>query len=331
MSKKKIAINGFGRIGRLTFRNLINNSNIEIVAINDLTDNTTLAHLLKNDSVHGRFEGEVSSDDNSITVNGHRIVALSERNPAALPWKEHNIDVVLECTGRFRKRDQASMHLEAGAKKVLLSAPAKSDDIKTIVIGVNDHELTGDEDIISNASCTTNCLAPICKVITDNYTLLKGSMSTVHAYTADQRLQDAPHRDLRRARAAAINIVPTTTGAAAATAIVVPAVKDKLMAMAFRVPVPTGSMIELNVLLKEEVSKQEILDLFKSKADGEMQHIMEYNTEALVSSDIVGNKYSTILDTQLFDVLEGNFVKIVSWYDNEAGYSARLADLVNLV
>lgn len=331
MSKKKIAINGFGRIGRLTFRNLINNSNIEIVAINDLTDNATLAHLLKNDSVHGRFEGEVSSDDNSITVNGHRIVALSERNPAALPWKEHNIDVVLECTGIFRTREKASMHLEAGAKKVLLSAPAKSDDIKTVVIGVNDHELTGDEDIISNASCTTNCLAPICKVITDNYTLLKGSMSTVHAYTADQRLQDAPHRDLRRARAAAINIVPTTTGAAAATAIVVPAVKDKLMAMAFRVPVPTGSMIELNILLKEEVSKQEILDLFKSKADGDMKHIMEYNTDPLVSSDIVGNKHSTILDTQLFDVLDNNFVKIVSWYDNEAGYSARLADLVDLV
>ena len=328
MSKKRVAINGFGRIGRLTFRNLLNDENIEVVAINDLTDNATLAHLLKFDSVHGRFDGTVTATDTHLVVNGKEIQASSERNPEALNWAELSIDTVLECTGIFRDRAGATKHLTAGAKKVILSAPAKGTDIKTIVLGVNDDELTGEEDILSNASCTTNCLAPICKILTDNFTVVKGSMSTTHGYTADQRLQDAPHSDLRRARAAAINIVPTTTGAATATALVVPAIKDKLTSMAFRVPIPTGSMIELNVLIEESTDLESLKALFKEQADTRMKGILEYSTDHLVSSDIVGNSHSSIFDSNLTNVMEGNFIKIVSWYDNEAGYSARLAQLV---
>lgn len=329
MSKKRVAINGFGRIGRLTFRNLLKSSDIEVVAINDLTDNATLAHLLKFDSVHGRFDGTVTATDTHLIVNGKEIQASSERNPEALNWSELGVDTVLECTGIFRNTEGASKHITAGAKKVILSAPAKSADIKTIVLGVNDDELTGEEKILSNASCTTNCLAPICKILTDNFTVVKGSMSTIHGYTADQRLQDAPHSDLRRARAAAINIVPTTTGAATATALVVPAIKDKLTSMAFRVPIPTGSMIELNVLIEESTDVDSLKDLFKKHADGNMNGILEYSTDHLVSSDIVGNQHSSILDSNLVSVKEGNFLKIVSWYDNEAGYSARLAQLVS--
>lgn len=328
MAKKRVAINGFGRIGRLTFRNLQENDSVEVVAINDLTDNQTLAQLLKFDSVHGRFDGTVSADDQYLTVNGKKIVASSERNPEALPWSELNIDVVLECTGIFTTREKASMHLTAGAKKVILSAPAKSEDIKTIVLGVNQDSLTGDEDILSNASCTTNCLSPIAKILTKHYNVVKGSMTTIHAYTADQNIQDAPHKDLRRARAAAINIVPTSTGAASATALVVPAIKDKLLAMAIRVPVPSGSCVELNVELKENVTVDEINNLFKEYAEGSMKGILEYSTDPLVSSDILGNKHSSIFDSLLTDVIGGNFVKIVSWYDNEAGYSARLAELL---
>lgn len=327
MGKKRIAINGFGRIGRLTFRNLLANNDVEVVAINDLTDNATLAHLLRYDSAHGQFDGTVSSTEDSITINGNKILATAIRNPAELPWKENEIDVVLECTGRFRKREQASMHLEAGAKKVILSAPAKSNDITTIVLGVNDDELKGDEDIISNASCTTNCLAPVCKIIHENWGFQRGSLTTTHAYTADQRLQDAPHRDLRRGRAAAYNIVPTSTGAANAVGIVYPAVKDKMFAMAIRVPVITGSLIELNVLVDKNVTKEEVNATFKKYADGEMKNVLQYVDAPLVSSDIMSNPYSSIFDSQLTDVLEGNFVKVVSWYDNEAGYSARLADL----
>lgn len=330
MSKKRVAINGFGRIGRLTFRSLMNSDSVEVVAINDLTDNATLAHLLKYDSNHGKLDAEISATDDHIIVNGKEILALSERNPGALPWKENNIDTVLECTGFFRKREQAGLHIEAGAKRVILSAPAKSDDIKTIVLGVNGDELSDEDDIISNASCTTNCLAPICKIITDNYKLITGTMSTVHAYTSNQKLQDAPHKDLRRGRAAAMNIVPTTTGAAIATAIVVPAVKDKIMSMSYRVPVSTGSIIELSILLEEDVTREELLSLFKKHADTDMKGILEYNTDPIVSTDIVGSPYSSILDTQLLEVINGNFVKIVAWYDNEAGYSARLADLVEM-
>ena len=327
MAKKRIAINGFGRIGRLTFRNLLKNSDVEVVAINDLTDNATLAHLLKYDSAHGAFDGTVTSTADSLVVNGTSILATAIRNPAELPWKENNIDVVLECTGIFRDRAKASMHLEAGAKKVVLSAPAKGKDIKTIVLGVNDNELTGSEDILSNASCTTNCLAPVCKVIDENWGFQRGSLTTTHAYTADQKIQDAPHSDLRRARAAAYNIVPTSTGAANAVGLVYPNVQDKMFAMAIRVPTITGSLIELNVLLDKNVTKEEVNAKFKENAEGAMKGVLQYETDPIVSSDIVGNKHSSIFDSMLTDVLGGNMLKVVSWYDNEAGYSARLADL----
>ncbi len=327
MAKKRIAINGFGRIGRLTFRNLINNKDIEVVAINDLTDNDTLAHLLKYDSAHGKFDGTVSATKDSLIVNGQSILATSIRNPAELPWKENNIDVVLECTGIFRDRKKASMHIEAGASKVVLSAPAKGTDIQTIVLGVNDGDLKGHEDIVSNASCTTNCLAPVCKIIDENWGFQRGSLTTTHAYTADQRIQDAPHSDLRRARAAAYNLVPTSTGAANAVGLVYPAVTNKMFAMAIRVPIITGSLIELNILVDKNVTKEEVNAKFKEYADGSMKGILEYVDDPIVSSDIVGNKHSSIFDSLLTDVLEGNFIKVVSWYDNEAGYSARLADL----
>jgi len=327
MAKKRIAINGFGRIGRLTFRNLLKNADVEVVAINDLTDNATLAHLLKYDSAHGAFDGTVSSTADSLVVNGNSILATAIRNPAELPWKENNIDVVLECTGIFRDRAKASMHLEAGASKVVLSAPAKGKDIKTIVLGVNDDELTGSEDILSNASCTTNCLAPVCKIIDQNWGFQRGSLTTTHAYTADQKIQDAPHSDLRRARAAAFNIVPTSTGAANAVGLVYPNVLDKMFAMAIRVPTITGSLIELNVLLDKNVTVEEVNAKFKENADGAMKGVLQYETDPIVSSDIVGNKHSSIFDSMLTDVLGGNMLKVVSWYDNEAGYSARLADL----
>jgi glyceraldehyde 3-phosphate dehydrogenase len=327
MAKKRIAINGFGRIGRLTFRNLINNDSVEVVAINDLTDNGTLAHLLKFDSAHGKFNGTVDFTDDSLIVNGKSILATAIRNPAELPWKENSVDVVLECTGIFRDRAKAGLHIQAGASKVVISAPAKGSDIKTIVLGVNDNELTGKEDILSNASCTTNCLAPVVKIINDNWGFVKGSLTTTHAYTSDQNIQDAPHSDLRRARAAAFNIVPTSTGAATAVGKVIPAVQGKMFAIAVRVPVITGSMIELNVITEKNVTIDEINAKFKEIAEGAMKGVLEYETSPLVSSDIVGNKHSSIFDSLLTDVMDGNMVKIVSWYDNEAGYSARLADL----
>ena len=328
MSKKKIAINGFGRIGRLTFRNLLNDDSVEVVAINDLTDNATLAHLLKYDSAHGIFQGTVDHTDNSLIVNGTSILATAIRNPEELPWAENNIDVVLECTGIFRDRPGASKHITAGAKKVVISAPAKGSDIKTIVLGVNGHELTGEEDILSNASCTTNCLAPVVKVINDNWGFNMGSLTTTHAYTSDQNIQDAPHSDLRRARAAAFNIIPTSTGAASAVGKVIPEVEGKLFAIALRVPVLTGSIIELNCIVDNEVSIEEINAKFKEMADGPMKGVLEYSDDPLVSSDIVGNKHSSIFDSQLTDVM-GKMIKVVSWYDNEAGYSARLADLTS--
>ncbi len=322
---KRVAINGFGRIGRLTFRNLLNNNDIEVVAINDLTDNKTLAHLLKYDSAHGIFEGTVSSTDDSITVNGNKIHASAERDPSNLPWGELNVDVVLECTGIFRNGPGARKHIEAGAKKVVISAPAKDDAFKTIVLGVNDSEL-GDDQLISNASCTTNCLAPVIKILEDNLGIVQGSLTTTHAYTSDQRIQDAPHSDLRRARACAYNIVPTSTGAANAVGKVIPSVKGKLFAMALRVPIITGSLIELNVIVEKEMSIADINALFKKYAEGEMKGVLQYVDDPIVSSDIVRNPHSSIFDSLLTDV-SGKFVKIVSWYDNEAGYSARLADL----
>lgn len=327
MSKKRVAINGFGRIGRLTFRNLLKEDSVEVVAINDLTDNGTLAHLLKYDSAHGKFDGTVEYTDEALIVNGKEILATAIRNPEELPWKENNIDTVLECTGIFRDRTKASMHLTAGARRVLLSAPAKSADITTVVLGVNEDVLSDDADIISNASCTTNCLAPVVKVIEDNWGMDKGSLTTTHAYTSDQNIQDSPHSDLRRARAAAFNIVPTSTGAASAVGKVIPSVKGKLFAIAVRVPIITGSMIELNVLLNKDVTAEEVNAKFKEAAEGPMKGVLEYCTDPIVSADIVGNKYSSIFDSQLTDVMGGNFLKVVSWYDNEAGYSARLADL----
>ena len=322
---KRVAINGFGRIGRLTFRNLLDKEGIEVVAINDLTDNKTLAHLLKYDSAHGQFDGTVESTVDTITVNGNKIHASAERDPSQLPWSDLNIDVVLECTGIFRNGEGARKHITAGAKKVVISAPAKDDSFKTIVLGVNDNEL-GDQDLISNASCTTNCLAPVIKILEDNLGIVQGSLTTTHAYTSDQNIQDAPHSDLRRARACAYNIVPTSTGAASAVGKVIPSVKGKLFAMALRVPVITGSLIELNVIVEKEMTVEEINKLFKSYADGAMKGILQYTEDPIVSSDIVRNPHSSIFDSLLTDV-NGKFVKIVSWYDNEAGYSARLADL----
>ncbi|MCB9320192.1 MAG: type I glyceraldehyde-3-phosphate dehydrogenase [Lewinellaceae bacterium] len=325
---KRIAINGFGRIGRLTFRNLIDNPEVEVVAINDLTDNETLAHLLKYDTAHGPFKGTVSATDEHLIVNGKKILASAIKDPATLPWKENNIDVVLECTGIFTSADKVAKHLEAGAKKVVISAPGKGAGIKTIVLGVNGEEIADDITIYSNASCTTNCLTPVVKVVMDNWGLQFGSMSTIHAYTGDQNIQDAPHRDLRRARAAAQNIVPTSTGAANAVSEVIPAVKGKFFAIALRVPVITGSMIECNFMLEKNVTVEEVNAAFKKAAsEGPLKGILEYTEDPIVSSDIIGNKHSSIFDAGLTDVKNGNFVKLVSWYDNESGYSARLADL----
>lgn len=326
MVKIKVAINGFGRIGRLSFRKLIENESIEIVAINDLTDNATLAHLLKYDSIHGRFSGQVTSDKDSITVNGHRIHAFAERDPKQLPWKHLQVDVVLESTGRFVDEAGAGQHLQAGCKKVIISAPAKG-NVPTVVLGVNDGILTGTEQIISNASCTTNCLAPMAKVLDDAFGIEKGFMTTVHAYTADQNLQDAPHSDLRRARAAALSIVPTSTGAAKAIGLVLPGLKGRLDGNALRVPVPDGSLTDLTVLLKRSVTAEEINAAMKLAAEGPMKGILEYATDPLVSSDIVGNSHSCIFDSEL-TTASGTLAKVVGWYDNEYGYSSRVADLI---
>lgn len=328
---KKVAINGFGRIGRLTFRNLLTNPDIEVVAINDLTANATLAHLLKYDSSQGKFSGTVDSTDEHLIVNGKKIFASAERNPANLPWKELGVDVVLECTGIFLSSDKAALHLEAGAKRVVLSAPGKGDDIKTIVLGVNDDNLDINTKIFSNASCTTNCFAPVVKLLNDNWKIKVGSMTTTHAYTSDQNIQDAPHKDLRRARAAAVNIVPTSTGAAKAIGPVVPEVAGKISAIALRVPVVSGSLIELNVLVEKNTTAEEINKVFKAASEGRMKGVLEYCTDEIVSSDILQNPHSSIFDSLMTNVMGGNFVKVVSWYDNEAGYSARLADLTTRI
>lgn len=326
---KRIAINGFGRIGRITFRNLLEMDGIEIVAINDLTDNHTLAHLLKYDSVQGKFNGEVSSDDQYIYVNGKQIHAIAERDPTKLPWGEMNIDVVIESTGRFTDIKSASAHLEAGAKKVVISAPAKG-EMPTVVLGVNDHVIAPEHNIYSNASCTTNCLAPMVKVLDDAFGIEMGFMTTVHAYTADQRLQDAPHEDLRRARAAALSIVPTSTGAAKAVGLVLPHLNGKLNGNAMRVPVPTGSVTDFTAIVKKSATAAEINAAFKAASEAGLKGILEYCVDPIVSADIVGSKYSCIFDADL-TMAQGNMVKVVGWYDNEAGYSARLADLANRV
>jgi len=325
----KVAINGFGRIGRLTFKSLLNRSNIEVVAINDLTDTKTLAHLLKYDSVHGRFPGTVEASADGIIVNGKEIRIYAERDPANLPWGDLGVDIVLESTGFFVDEDGAGGHLQAGAKKVVISAPAKG-NIPTVVLGVNDDILTGSETILSNASCTTNCLAPMAKVLDDAFGIEKGYITTIHAYTSDQRLQDSPHKDLRRARAAAYSIIPTSTGAAKAVGLVLPHLQGKLDGCAMRVPIPDGSLTDLTVMLKNEASVEEINTAMKLAADGPMKGILEYTEDPIVSIDIIGNPHSCIFDSGMTSSM-GNLVKVVGWYDNEAGYSSRAADLIERI
>ena len=327
----RVGINGFGRIGRNYFRALLaSGADIEIVGVNDLTDNTTLAHLLKYDSILGRLGREVTSDADSITVGGKSFRALAERDPAALPWGELGADVVIESTGHFTDAGKAKAHIDGGAKKVIISAPAKNEDI-TIVMGIND----GDYDpakhhVISNASCTTNCLAPMAKVLLEEFGIVKGLMTTIHAYTNDQVILDFPHKDLRRARAAATNMIPTTTGAAKAISLVIPELKGKLDGYAMRVPVPTGSATDLTVTLGRETTKEEINAAYKKAADGPLKAILDYTEDPIVSSDIVTAPASCTLDALLTNVT-GSLAKVVGWYDNEWGYSNRLVDLTAIV
>lgn len=323
-----VAINGFGRIGRMVFKAGHGDKNINFVALNDLTDTKTLAHLLKYDSVHGKFRGEVEYSDDALIVNGKEIKVFAKKDPAELPWKELGIDVVVESTGFFLTKELASKHIEAGAKKVLLSAPAKEKEIKTIVKGVNEHDIQDSDLIISNASCTTNCLAPLVKVLNDNFGVVRGLMTTVHGYTGDQKLVDAPHKDLRRARSAAVSIIPTSTGAAKAVGRVIPELNGKLDGMAMRVPVPDGSITDFVCELKEIVTAEKVNELFKDVATNHLQSVLEYVEDEIVSADIIGNSHSSIFDSKLTKVIDGNFVKVVSWYDNEWGYSNRMIDLI---
>jgi glyceraldehyde 3-phosphate dehydrogenase len=323
----KIAINGFGRIGRMTLRALQNKENVEIVAINDLTDIKTLTHLLKYDSSHGHFPGQVTEDGTHIIVNGKHILLLSEKDPEKLPWKMLEIDVVIESTGRFTARDKAQLHLNAGAKKVLITAPATG-GVKTIVSGVNNNVMDAQDNIYSTASCTTNAIAPILHILDKEYGIESGYMSTVHAFTADQVLQDAPHRDLRRARAASQSIIPTTTGAAKAIGDVLPGLKGKLDGFSYRVPVVDGSIVDLSLNLSKEVSAQEINTLLKSYANSDLKGVLEYTEEQFVSVDILGNTHSSIVDGTLTRSI-GKIVKVVAWYDNEVGISNRIAELVS--
>lgn len=324
---KNIAINGFGRIGRLVFRELFEREGFQIAAINDLTDANTLAHLLKNDSVHGKLKYSVEAKKNAIVVDGKEINIYAEKDPTQLPWKELAIDIVVESTGIFRSREKAAQHITAGAKKVIISAPAKGEVDATVVLGVNDEVLKAEHQVISNASCTTNCLAPVMKVITDNFEVQSAFMTTIHSYTSDQRLLDYPHSDLRRARAAALNIVPTTTGAASATGKVIPALKGKIDGMAVRVPTPNGSLVDVTMVLDKETTIETINGLIKDAAETTLKGILEYSEEPLVSTDIVGNPASSIFDSQV-TMVNGNLVKILSWYDNEWGYSNRVVDLI---
>ena len=324
----RVAINGFGRIGRLVARAILAKGHVDLVAVNDLTDAKMLAQLFKYDTVHRKFDGTVEVQDSSLIVNGKPIVVLAEKDPAQLPWKDLQIDVVVECTGRFLTTELAQLHINAGAKKVLLSAPAKSDDIKTIVLGVNDNELTAEVTIVSNASCTTNCLAPLVKVLHDSFGVEHGLMTTIHAYTNDQKILDLPHKDMRRARAAAQNIIPTTTGAAKAVTKVIPQLKGKLDGMAMRVPVMDGSVTDLTATLSRDVSEEEVNAAMKTAAQGPLKGILEYSEEPLVSCDIIDNPHSSIFDAPFTKVMNGTTVKVLSWYDNEWGYSCRLVDLL---
>jgi len=333
MGTIKVGINGFGRIGRLTYRALLSKPNVEVMAINDLTDAATLAHLFKYDSVHGKFAGTVTVEGDFLVINGKKMKVLAERDPGNLPWANLGVNIVVESTGIFRNKEKMGKHLSAGAKKVILSVPADHpEDVDiTVVLGVNDKLITPAMQFISNASCTTNCLAPVAKVLHDNFGIEKGLMNTIHSYTNDQIILDAPHKDLRRARAAALSMIPTKTGAAKAIGLVIPELDGKLDGFAVRVPTSDGSLVDLTCLLTKNASKEEINTAMKSASERELKGILEYCTDPVVSVDIIGNTHSSIVDSLLTKVLGGNFVKIVSWYDNEYGYSCRMADLVEKV
>lgn len=322
----KIAINGFGRIGRLTFRNLFDRKDVEIVALNDLTDPEKLANLLKYDSAHRTYQKEITFDEKHIIINGKAIPLYKEMEAKNLPWEKLGVDVVAECSGHYRTKEKAMQHIEAGAKRVVISAPATR-DIKTIVLGVNDNDITAEDVIISNASCTTNCLAPMAKLMHENFEIEKGYINTVHAYTADQMLQDSPHKDLRRARAAANSIIPTSTGAAKAVGWVIPQLEGKLDGIATRVPVITGSLTDFTFIVKKKTTVEAIQSIFKKAAENEMKGILKYTEDPLVSSDIVSSHYSCIFQGDLISIND-NMVKLIAWYDNEMGYATRMADLL---
>lgn len=323
----RVAINGFGRIGRLTLRQLLEKEGIEVVAVNDLSNPETLAHLFKYDSAQGTFSGEVAHGPDALIINQKVVEVFAEKDPSSLPWKRLGIDVVVECTGVFRDEAGAAKHLTAGAGKVVISAPAKGDGVKTVVYGINHEQLGAGDKIISNASCTTNCLAPVAQILDEHFGIEKGYIHTIHAYTGDQNLQDGPHKDLRRGRAAALNIVPTTTGAARAVSLVLPRLKGKLDGMASRVPVITGSLTDLTVILQREVTADEVNSAVRKASEEKFKGILQFTTDPIVSSDVIGNTHSSVFDAALTSA-SGNLVKVVSWYDNEMGYAARTADLV---
>ena len=325
----KVAINGFGRIGRMSFRAMLDHPELDIVAINDLTSADTLAYLFKYDSIHDNFEGEVHAEGDCIVVNGKKVKIYAERDPQNLPWGELGVDIVIESTGLFKKRDQMMKHINAGAKKVILTVPAgKADDVDaTVVMGVNDNVLTKEMQLVSNASCTTNCLAPVAKVLNDKFGIKRGLMNTIHSYTNDQKILDQPHSDLRRARAAAISIIPTSSGAAKAVGLVIPELMGKLDGFAMRVPTPDGSVVDLTAEMACNVTKEEINAAIKEAAEGSMKGVLQYVDEPIVSVDIIDNTHSSIFDSLLTQVMDGNFIKVVSWYDNEKGYSTRVGDL----
>ncbi|MEK7775837.1 MAG: type I glyceraldehyde-3-phosphate dehydrogenase [Planctomycetota bacterium] len=327
----KVGINGFGRIGRNVFRAIVERGGIDVLAVNDLTDAKSLGILLKYDTVHGRFAGAIEAKEKSLLVNGKEVQLLMEKDPAKLPWKALSVDIVIESTGIFTSREDCAKHLQGGAKYVLLSAPAKDKIDATIVIGVNTKELKPEHKIVSNASCTTNCLAPLVKVLNDNFGMEKGLMTTVHAYTNDQRISDLVHKDLRRARAAAMNIIPTTTGAAKAIGEVIPSLKGKLDGLSLRVPVINGSVTDLVAMLSKDVTVETVNAAMKKAANGEMKGILEYCEDPIVSSDIIGNAHSSIFDSALTYVIDKRMVKVVSWYDNEWGFSNRMIDLIELI
>ena len=327
----KVGINGFGRIGRNVFRVIAEREDVDVVAINDLAEARTLSLLLKYDSVHGRFNGDIEAKEDAIIVKGKEVKLTKEKDPARLPWSELGVDVAIESTGIFTKKADCTKHLEAGAKKVILSAPSKDKLDATIVMGINENDLRAEHKIVSNASCTTNCLAPLVKVINDNFQIEKGLVTTIHAYTNDQKVADMMHSDLRRARAAAVNIIPTTTGAAKAIGEVIPELKGKLDGMAMRVPVVNGSVTDLVATVKKNVSIEEINTVLKAAADSELNGILEYCEDPIVSSDIIGNGHSCILDAMSTCVIDGNLIKVIGWYDNEWGYSNRMVDLVELI